>query len=248
MDVNVDVGESFGRYVIGNDEAVMRSGATSVSVATCFHAGDPTILHATVALAKKYSVAVGAHVGLDDRRGFGRRRVDISGNELYADTVYQLGAALAVCKVNGIAMQHVKAHGILYRMVTEEKEYVEPFLQAISDIDRELYVLAPGSTLVFERGTQRGMNMVAEVAADLDYNDAGDWVIERVKKERSPEEVAAQAVSVATEGRVPTVTGQYVDIAADTISCHGDAPNADIAVRCVVDRLRAAGVEVKSFL
>jgi 5-oxoprolinase (ATP-hydrolysing) subunit A len=244
MDVNVDMGESFGRYVLGNDEGIMQAGATSANIATCFHAGDPNVLLQTVNWAKEYGVAVGAHTGLPDMQGFGRRRMEITPDELYADTIYQIGAIDAVCRVVGVPLQHVKPHGILYRMVCEDELYVETFLQAVADYDSDLWIMSPRSTPIFDRGVSMGLKMAAEALIDLSYDDAGKWVIERVKKARSAQDVAARAVSVATEGRIDTVSGNLIDIEAVTLCCHGDAPNAAEEVKAVVDALKAAGVSV----
>jgi 5-oxoprolinase (ATP-hydrolysing) subunit A len=246
MDVNVDMGESFGRYVLGNDEGIMKAGATSANIATCFHAGDPTVLVRTVKWAKQYGVAVGAHTGLPDKQGFGRRRMDVTPDELYADTLYQIGSIDAVCKVVGVKLQHVKPHGILYRMVSEDEKYIDTFLQAVEDYDRDLWIMIPRSTPIFDRGVAKGLKMAGEALIDLGYDDDGNWVIERVKKERSAADVAARAVKVATEGKIDTVSGAYVDIEAVTCCCHGDAPNAVEEVTAVVAALKAAGIPVAS--
>ena len=120
IDINVDMGESFGRYILGDDETLMPY-VTSANIATCFHAGDPLVLERTIKWAKKYGVAVGAHIGLLDRQGFGRRQIDISPEELRSDMLYQLGAMDGFLKLHGLKMQHVKPHGILYRMVGEQE-------------------------------------------------------------------------------------------------------------------------------
>jgi 5-oxoprolinase (ATP-hydrolysing) subunit A len=246
LDVNVDMGESFGRYVLGDDEGIMRAGATSVNIATCFHAGDPTVLLRTARWAKQYGVAVGAHPGLPDMQGFGRRRMDISREELYADTVYQIGALDGVCRMLDIPLQHVKPHGILYRMVSEEEEYMDTFLEAVASYDSNLFIVLPRHTPVFERGLRKGLNMAAEALVDLSYSDDGIGLIERVKVERSPEDVAARAVRVAREGKIDTTTGKLIDIEAVTVCCHGDAPDAVAEVTAVVRGLKAAGIPVES--
>lgn len=246
MDVNVDMGESFGRYALGDDEQIMRAGATSVNIATCFHAGDPTVLLRTVKWAKQYGVAVGAHPGLPDMQGFGRRRMDISREELFADTVYQLGALDGVCRMLDIPLQHVKPHGILYRMVSEEEEYIDTFLEACASFDPELFIVLPKCTPAFERGVRMGLHMAAEALVDLSYSDDGIGLIERVKVQRSPEDVAARAVRVAREGKIDTTTGKLIDIEAATVCCHGDAPNAVAEVKAVVHGLKAAGIPVES--
>jgi UPF0271 protein len=244
MDVNVDMGESFGRYVLGNDEGIMQAGATSANIATCFHAGDPGVMLQTVRWATQYGVAVGAHTGLPDMQGFGRRRMDITPDELYADTIYQIGSIAAACKVEGVKLQHVKAHGILYRMISEDEKYIDTFLQAVADYDPGLWIMAPRSAPIFDRGVAKGLKMAPEALIDLGYDDEGNWVIERVKKERSPQDVAVRAVNVAKEGKIDTVSGKLIDIEAVTVCCHGDAPNAAEEVKAVVDSLKAAGVTV----
>lgn len=244
MDVNVDMGESFGRYVLGNDEGIMQAGATSANIATCFHAGDPTVMLQTVKWAKEYGVAVGAHTGLPDMQGFGRRRMEITPDELYADTIYQIGAIAGACKVVGVPLQHVKPHGILYRMTSEDEKYIDTFLQAVADYDPQLWIMCPRSTPMYDRGERKGLKMAAEALIDLGYEDDGAWVIERVKKERSAADVAARAVKVATENKIDTVSGNYVDIEAVTVCCHGDAPNAVDEVKAVVDALKGAGITV----
>jgi UPF0271 protein len=193
VDLNVDMGESFGRYKLGNDEEVMQY-ITSANVACGYHAGDSLVMHETVALAKKYGVAVGAHTGLEDKRGFGRRRMDITPEELKSDTLYQLGALDAFLKVNGMSMQHVKPHGILYRMVSDEEKYAAAYLEAVKSFNPELFVMIPRGTLIWKLGTDMGLKMAAEILIDLSYDDEGNWVLERAKKARSPEEVAERAV------------------------------------------------------
>jgi len=244
MDVNVDMGESFGRYTLGNDEGIMQAGATSANIATCFHAGDPGVLLRTVRWAKQYGVAVGAHTGLPDLQGFGRRRMEITADELYADTLYQIGAIAAVCKVVGVSLRHVKPHGILYRMTGEDEVYVDAYLRAVADYDRDLWIMCQRSAPIYARGMEMGLKMAAEALIDLGYDDHGMWVIERVKKERSVEEVGARAVKVASEGVIETVSGGSIAIEAVTVCCHGDAPNAVGEVKAVVDALKAAGIDV----
>lgn len=244
MDINVDMGESFGRYVLGNDEGIMQAGATSANIATCFHAGDPGVMMQTVKWAKQYGVGVGAHTGLPDMQGFGRRRMEITADELYNDTIYQIGAIAAACKVVGVPLRHVKPHGILYRMTSEDEKYIDTFLQAVADYDPQLYILCPRSTPMYDRGEGKGLKMAGEALIDLGYDEEGNWVIERVKKARSAADVAARGVKVATEGRIDTMEGNFVDIEAVTLCCHGDAPNAVEEVKAVANALKAAGIPV----
>lgn len=244
MDLNVDMGESFGRYKLGNDEAVMPF-ITSANVACGFHAGDSLVMQETVRLAKKHEVAVGAHTGLQDLRGFGRRRMEVTPEELKNDTLYQLGALDAILRANGMRMQHVKPHGILYRMVSDDPGYAEAFLEAVTAFDNGLFVMIPRDTLIWKRGQEMGLQMAAEILIDLSYDDEGNWVLERTKKARSPEEVAARAVMVARDKQITTISGKQIPAEADTICCHGDSPNAAEVVRTVRAGLEKAGISLK---
>ncbi|TEB07576.1 LamB/YcsF family protein [Pelotomaculum schinkii] len=244
MDLNVDMGESFGRYKLGNDEEVMKY-ITSANVACGFHAGDSLVMQETVMLAKKYGVAVGAHTGLEDKRGFGRRRMEITPEELKCDTLYQLGALDAFLKSNGMTMQHIKPHGILYRMVHDEERYARAYLEAVAQYNPGLYVMIPRNTVIWKLGLELGLNMAAEILIDLSYDDDGNWVLERTKKARSPEEVAERAIMVARDKKITTISGKVIDAAGDTICCHGDSPNAAEVVKKVKEAFEKAGIPLK---
>jgi UPF0271 protein len=241
IDINVDMGESFGRYSLGDDEALFPY-VTSANIATGFHAGDPTVLDRTVKWAKQYGVAAGAHIGLPDRQGFGRRQMDITTAELRADTLYQLGAMSAFLKVYGLKLQHVKPHGVLYRMVGEQEKYIDAFLDAIEVYDSGLYIMLHAGCEALKRAEARGLKTAPEVLIDLDYDENGDWVLERFKKARSPEEVAARALSVAKDGKIDTVCGKSIDIRGCTVCLHGDAPNAAETAKVVRETLERNGV------
>lgn len=243
IDINVDMGESFGRYILGDDEGLMPY-ISSANVATGFHAGDPTVLERTVKWAKQYDVAVGAHLGLPDKQGFGRRQMDISPEELRADTLYQLGAMDGILKVHDMKMQHVKPHGILYRMVSEYEKYIDVFLKTVQEYNPDVFVMLPPSTPAFQRGKDLGLQMVGEALIDLSYDDEGNWVIERTKAARSPEEVAERALSVAKEKKIATTSGKMIDIDAITVCIHGDAPNALDEAKVVRETLEKNGVSV----
>ncbi len=244
MDLNVDMGESFGRYKLGNDEEVMKY-ITSANVACGFHAGDPLVMNTTVRLAKECGVAVGAHTGLEDLRGFGRRRLDITPEELKSDTLCQLGALDAILKVNGMTMQHVKPHGILYRMVSDEEKYAEAYLDAVASYNPQLFIMIPRGTLIWRRGKDLGLRMCAEILIDLSYDEEGNWVLERTKKARSPGEVAERAVMVARDKQIATISGKRISAEADTICCHGDSPNAVEVVKTVKAEFARLGIPLK---
>ncbi|OAA95058.1 5-oxoprolinase subunit PxpA [Clostridium coskatii] len=243
IDINVDMGESFGRYVLGEDEALMPY-VTSANIATCFHAGDPLVLERTIKWAKKYGVAIGAHIGLPDRQGFGRRQMDISVEELRSDMLYQLGAMDAFLKLQGLKMQHVKPHGILYRMVGEQEKYIDTFLDTIEEYNKDLYIMLHTGCEALKRAEKRGLKTAPEVLIDLGYDKNGNWMLERVKKARSPEEVADRAVKVAKEGKIDTIDGKLIDVNGCTVCIHGDSPNATMVATAVRESLENSGVTV----
>lgn len=243
IDINVDMGESFGRYTLGDDEALMPY-VTSANIATCFHAGDPLVLERTIAWAKEYGVAVGAHLGLNDPQGFGRRQMDLSPEELRGDVLYQLGAMDGFLKVHGLKMQHVKPHGILYRMVGEQEKYIDPFLDAIEAYNPELYIMLHTGCEALKRAEARGMKTAPEILVDLGYDTEGNWILERVKKPRSPKQVADRALRAISEGIIDTVDGGETPVSGCTICLHGDAPNAPEVAKVLRETLAAGGVEV----
>ncbi len=243
MDINVDMGESFGRYTLGDDESLMPY-VTSANIATGFHAGDPLVLERTIKWAKEYGVAVGAHIGLPDRQGFGRRQMDLSPEELRSDILYQLGAMEAFLKIHGLKMQHVKPHGILYRMVGEQEKYIDTFLDTIEEYNPELYIMLHTGCEALKRAKERGLKTAPEVLVDLGYDQEGNWMLERVKKARSPQEVAARALRVAQEGKIDTIDGQLIDVEGCTVCIHGDAPNASQVAKAVREAMETAGIEV----
>lgn len=243
IDINVDMGESFGRYTLGDDEALMPY-VTSANIATGFHAGDPLVLDRTIKWAKQYGVAVGAHIGLPDRQGFGRRQMDISTDELRADILYQLGAMDAFLKINGMKLQHIKPHGILYRMVGEQEKYIDTFLDTVAEYDKDIRIMLHTGCEALKRARARGMNVAPEVLIDLGYDENGNWMLERVKKARSPQEVADRALKVAKDGQIDTIDGKLINVDGCTVCIHGDAPNAVDVAKAVRSTLESNGVSV----
>jgi len=243
IDINVDMGESFGRYKLGNDEEVMKY-ISSANIACGFHASDPSVMNHTVKLAKEYDVAVGAHTGLPDLQGFGRREMKITPEELKNNTIYQIGALDAFLKVNNMKMQHVKPHGSLYGMVERDEAYAEALIQAVSEYNRELIILTERGTVLWEKGVKAGLRMAAEAFIDLNYDAEGHWVIERVKKLWAPQEVADRAISVVKDGKIATIEGKLIPIRADTLCCHGDASNAVDVVKKVREEFDKQGITV----
>lgn len=243
MDLNVDMGESFGRYQLGDDESVMPY-ITSANIACGFHAGDALVMYKTVQLAKQYGVAVGAHTGLPDLQGFGRRKMEVTPEELTSDTIYQLGALNGIANTVGMKIHHIKPHGILYRMVSDEEKYASAYLKAVMQFNPELFIYVPRGTLIWDMGKNMGLRLAAEILVDLSYDDNGDWVLERNKQARSPEEVAERALMVAQEKMITTVSGNKISAEADTICCHGDSPNAAEVVAKIKEVFVEQGIQL----
>lgn len=245
VDLNCDMGESFGAYTIGADEQVMPL-ITSANVACGFHGGDPQVMRRTVRLARQHGVAVGAHPGFRDLVGFGRRQMACTPDEVYADVLYQIGALAAFCDAEGVALRHVKPHGALYNMAHTDRAIAQAVAAAVADYDRRLLLFAqPGSALA-TAGEAAGLRVVAEVFADRAYNPDGSLVPRSIPGAvlHDPAAVAAQARQMVCEGRVTAINGQVVPVRAETICVHGDNPEAVALIRRIRDELAAAGVSI----
>jgi UPF0271 protein len=242
LDLNVDIGESFGRWRLGDDLGIMPF-ITSASIACGFHAGDPGTMRSTVRAAVDRGVQIGAHVALPDLLGFGRRRMAISPHELRDYATYQIGALWAFVRAEGGALRHVKPHGALYAMCSSDPELAGALARAIADIDRDLLLLLL-TTEVAPAVEAHGVRLVREAFIDLDYEPDGTLIIEPVKSARDPEQVAERAIRLALERRIVAVDGTELAIDAPTICIHGDAPNAVEIARTVNQRLSEAGVRI----
>ncbi len=243
VDLNCDMGESFGAYTIGADEAVMPL-ITSANIACGFHAGDPLVMRKTVRLAKQHGVQVGAHPGFRDLAGFGRRPMQCTPDEIYTDVLYQVGALAAVCKAEGVRMNHVKPHGALYNMAQQDGAMAKAIAAAVADFDRSLVLFAlPGSALQSE-AEAAGLRAASEVFADRAYNEDGSLVNRRLPGAVLEDDAAAEAqvVSMVLHGKVRAITGAEVPVKADTICVHGDNPHAVAFIRRIRERLLADGV------
>ncbi len=249
IDLNCDMGESYGRWTLGADEAIMPF-ITSANVACGFHGGDPHVMRKTVALALEHGVAIGAHPALPDLMGFGRRVMDVTPAELKDYFCYQMGALREVCRVAGSDLQHVKPHGILYHMA----ETQEAISQAIGEAAREsgarliLMTLASGKYDAHCR--KMGVRVASEGFADRAYEVDGTLVSRKKAGAlvTDPARAAAQAVRMASEGKVRTIDGVDIDLSIQTICCHGDTPGAERIVRAVREGLEKAGIQVKPLL
>jgi UPF0271 protein len=240
IDLNADMGESYGRWTLGNDEALMPH-LTSANIACGFHGGDPHVMRKTVALALEHGVGIGAHVGLPDLLGFGRRRIAVSPGELRDYVLYQAGAMKAYAEAAGAQIQHVKPHGVMYTMVQEDPALAQEVADAVAELGDGVILLLASKT-VADAAAQAGVPFVPEGYVDLDYGSDGKLVIERVKQLRDPEAMAERAVRLATEGKVPTLDGGELELEASSICVHGDAPNAPEIAAAIRGGLESAGV------
>lgn len=241
MDINADMGESFGRWTLGNDAELMPY-LTSANIACGYHGGDPHVMRASVRLAKRHGVAVGAHVSFPDLLGFGRRRMAVSAQELKDYVTYQVGALMGFAAAEGVKVEHVKPHGALYVMCTQDDEYATAVVEAMKGLGHGLILLLTGER-VAQAAQRAGVPFVMEGYVDLDYDVDGNLILERPKTARDPNEVAERAVLLARDGKVPVRGGGTFALTARSVCVHGDAANAPAVAKAVRERLGQAGVE-----
>lgn len=251
IDLNADAGESFGRWTLGADEALLPQ-LTSINLACGFHAGDPLTMQRAVRLALGHGVAVGAHPGFPDRVGFGRRELAASAAEIYADVLYQVGALAAFLKVEGSSLHHVKPHGALYHKMMRDEEIARAVAQAVKDYDAALplVVLAgAGGELMVSCAEDVGTKVVLEAFPDRAYLASGYLAPRNMEHSviHDSQHVAERAVQMVTEGCVTALDGGTVAIHAQTLCIHGDNPEASETARAVSDALKSAGVSLAAF-
>jgi len=247
IDINCDMGESYGRWTLGNDEGVMPH-ITSANVACGFHGGDPHVMRKTVELALKHGVAIGAHPGLPDLMGFGRRRMEVTPQEIKDFHRYQVGALNAFVKAAGATLQHVKAHGIQYHMFEENLELGRASAEQVLELEPNLILMVMAMTKYDAEARKTKARVAAEGFADRVYADDGQLVSRKLGKDAlitDPPKAADQAVRMAMEQKVTTITGKTITAKVDTICIHGDSPGADKIVAAVREGLAKAGATVK---
>jgi UPF0271 protein len=248
IDINCDMGESYGRWTLGADEEVMPH-ITSANIACGFHGGDPHVMRKSVELALQYGVAIGSHPGLPDLMGFGRRRMEVSPQELKDYHRYQTGALAAFVQAAGAKLQHVKPHGIQYHMFEENLPLARATGEQVLELDPELILMTMAMTKYdVEARKVRGLRVAAEGFADRVYADDAQLVSRKLGKDAlvsDPAKAADQAVRMVLEGRVSTITGKVIDVNIETICIHGDSPGAEKIVAAVRDGLVKAGCQVK---
>jgi UPF0271 protein len=245
VDLNADVGESFGIYKLGQDERLM-SAITSASVACGFHAGDPATMRETVALAKAHGVAVGAHPGFPDLVGFGRRDIRATPREVEDFVTYQIGALAAVARTQGVRLQHVKAHGALYNMATRDAALADAIARATAAVDSSLILFGlPGSELI-AAAHRAGLRTAREGFADRAYRPDGTLLPRHEPDALIGNEAAVvhRALSMAREHRVVAVDGSPLALELETICVHGDTPGAATLASRIRGALTDAGIHV----
>jgi len=248
IDLNCDMGESFGPWRMGNDEAVLEH-VTSANVACGMHAGDPRTMRVTVEAARARGVAVGAHPGFPDLQGFGRRAMTLTKSEAYETVLYQVGALAGFAQAAGTRLAHVKAHGMLYNMAAKDAGLAEAIARAVRDFDRDLVFFGLAGSELIRAGENAGLRTASEVFADRSYQDDGA-LTPRSQPGAMIEDVEtsiAQVKRMVLEGLVRSVSGKDVRVKADTLCIHGDQPGAVAFARRIRDELAAAGVEIGPF-
>jgi UPF0271 protein len=245
IDMNSDMGESFGRYRLGDDEEIMKY-ISSANIACGFHAGDPHVLKHTIRLAKESNTAIGAHPGLPDLLGFGRRSMDVTPEELYDYCVYQIGATQAFCATLGVSMQHVKCHGILEMMTTNRPELAEAVAAAVKDVDSTLLYMTIAGTRLYQTCREAGLRVAGEVYGDRAYNDDGTLVSRKLPGSliTDPEAIVERIIQFVETGAMPTYTDGTVEVDAQSICMHGDTPGAANLIRALRERLDAEGIDI----
>ena len=247
IDLNADVGESFGRWSLGDDGELLRS-ITSANVACGFHAGDPGVMRETVRAARAAGVAVGAHPGFPDLVGFGRRDLAASPREVADFVLYQMGALAAIAAAEGVRLQHVKPHGALYNMAVRDRQLAEAIAAAVAAFDRTLILFGlPGSELL-RAGAEAGLRTAGEGFADRGYAPDGTLVPRDRAGAlvRNADEAAARAVRMARDGLVTSADGSDVTVGVATICVHGDTPGAPDLTRRIRAALESAGITVRA--
>jgi UPF0271 protein len=245
LDLNADVGESFGVYKLGQDASLMPA-ITSANVACGFHAGDPGVMRQTVTLARQYGVAIGAHPGFPDLVGFGRREVRATAREVEDFVVYQIGALAAVAAAQGLRLQHVKAHGALYNMAVGDAALADAIAQAAASVDPALILFGlPGSELI-AAGRRAGLRTAREGFADRAYHRDGTLVPRNEPGAviEDPAAVVGRAIAMARERSVQAIDGSNITLEVDTICVHGDTPGAAQLASRIREALANAGVTI----
>lgn len=248
IDLNSDLGESFGQWKMGNDQAMLQV-VSSANIACGFHAGSPVTILNTLKAAKTNNVTIGAHVGYPDLVGFGRRNMDIASNELTADVIYQIGALKGLATSIGAKVSYVKPHGALYNTIANDKRQAMAVINAISQIDANLILVALAGSPLIGWAKHQGLHVVAEAFADRSYHVDGTLVSRKETGAvlHDPELVAERMLQLVRDGGVTSIEGEFVTIEADSICVHGDSEGALAMAQKVREKLQQNGITITSF-
>lgn len=248
IDLNCDMGESFGAWTMGMDGEVIRH-VTSANIACGFHAGDPRVMYKTAKLARDNGVGVGAHPGYPDLVGFGRRTLVCTPDEVRDDVAYQIGAMKAFCSIHGVALQHVKPHGSLYNMSVGNESMIRAIVEAIAGVDKHVIYLALGGAqapLVTRIANEAGIRVAFEAFPDRAYTPEGTLAPRSLAGAviKDPKTAAERALRMAKEGKIVATDGSVLEMRIDTICVHGDNPSAVELVRGIRSAIEAEGISV----
>lgn len=247
IDLNCDLGEAFGNYSFGGDKDILPL-ITSTNIACGFHAGDANVMNETIQLAKRHNIGIGAHPGLPDLQGFGRRKLDMSPEEVYNIVVYQLGALNGFCQIHDVKMNHVKPHGALYQMGAKDKSIASAIAQAVYDFDKTLVFVGLANTLLISEAKKIGLKTASEVFADRRYEDDGQLVSRKEPDAviSDSDEALNQVVKMVTENKVISKNNKEITLQADTICVHGDGAHALEFVTKIREKLTKEGIDIQS--
>jgi 5-oxoprolinase (ATP-hydrolysing) subunit A len=249
IDLNSDLGESYGAWAMGDDEAML-STVSSANVACGFHAGDPLGILKTVQAAAKQGVSIGAHVSYPDRVGFGRRDMDVTSAELTADVIYQIGAIKGVAAAAGVTVVYVKPHGALYNRIAHDPKQGQAVIDGIKAIDPNLVLMGLAGAPILELAQKSGLKTVAEAFADRAYTPGGELVSRREAGSvlHDTDLIARRMLQLAREGTLEAIDGSTIKIDAQSICVHGDSPGAVAIAQEIRRAFEADGIIVRSFL
>ena len=247
VDLNSDLGESFGDYTIGNDEALLPY-VTSVNIACGWHAGDPMVMDKTVALAQKHGIGVGAHPGYLDLMGFGRRKMTLRPEEITNYIKYQVGALMAFTRSHGLTLQHVKTHGALGNLSMVDRTTAEAVCRAIRDLDVDLLLYSHSGAILIDVAKEFGIQTVSEVYGDRGYTDDGMLAPRSMPGAmiQDVDEAVERSIRMIREGTVVSVKGKVIPVQADSLCVHGDTPQAMAFLQKISEALTAEGIQIEN--
>ncbi|PLR68669.1 MULTISPECIES: LamB/YcsF family protein [Bacillaceae] len=246
IDLNCDMGESFGAYQMGNDEEILNY-VSSANIACGFHAGDPTTMRKTVKLAIEKNVGIGVHPGFNDLAGFGRRNIELTPSEVYDLIVYQIGALSSFAASEGGSLQHVKPHGALYNMASVNHEFSEAIAEAVYKVDGNLILFGLAGSELIKAGNRIGLKTANEVFSDRTYQENGTLTSRRERGAiiDNHETAVSQVIRMVKESKVTALSGKDILINADTICIHGDGAHALEFAKYISGALKDAGIKIR---